>query len=206
MSSPSLQDFQKLKKLARFLVGLREVRVRYEWQPEAQARELKVFVDSDWAGCVHSRRSTSSGIIRLGRHTLKMWSTTQPTIALSSAEAEFYALVEGETRGIGIRSMLEELGVVASEVELHTDSSAAKSFASRRGVGKLRHIDLKELWLQEAVKQGKVRLKKVHGETNPADLLTKYLNLRRLASLCNSIGVEIGSRPDEQADAEGECW
>ena len=109
----------------------------------------------------------------MGKHLLRTWSATQATIGLSSAEAEFYALVEGATRGIGLQAVLEELGVPTSVVELLTDSSSAKCFASRRGVGKLRHIDLKELWLQEAVKNGKVRLSKVAGELNPADILTK---------------------------------
>ena len=125
---------------------------------------------------------------------------------MSSAEAKFYAMVEGATRGVGLRSMLEEMGMTVGAVELHTDSPSAKTFAPRRGVGKLSHIDIKELWLQEAVKQEKVRLTNVYGETNPADLPTKYVDLGRLVSLCSSIGAEIGSRPDEQADAEGECW
>ena len=147
------------------------------------------------------------GIMQRGGHTLRTRSPTQPTIAMSSAEAEFYAMVEGATRGIGPRSMLEEMGMTVGDVALHTDSSSAKSFASRRRVGKLRHIDIKELWLQEAVKEGLVRLRKVGGESNPADLLTKYLELSRIMLLSASFGVVfVGIRPGGPADAEGGCW
>ena len=57
---------------------------------------------------------------------------------------------------MGLRSMLGELGLVTGVVELHTDSSAAKSFASRLSLGKMKHVDIKFLWLQESVKLGSV--------------------------------------------------
>ena len=123
----------------------------------------------------------------IGRHTLRTWSTTQPTVALSSAEAELYAMVEGAARGLSLKTMLGELGVDVGAVELLTDSSAAKSFSSTRGLGRMRHIEVKDLWLQECVKNGRFRLFKVCGERNPADLMTKYLDLTticRLARLC----------------------
>ena len=78
-----------------------------------------------------------------------------------------------------------------NELEMHTDSSAAKSFVSRRGLGKMRHVDLKLLWLQESVKLGKIRVRKVHGECNPADLLTKYLDRARIEMLGALVGVEV---------------
>ena len=94
MAKPTASDFGKLKRLARFLVGVDEVKFRYPWQAEEKTRDLKVIVDSDWAGCKVTRKSTSGGIIRLGEHMVKSWSTPQPTIALSSGEAEFYATAE----------------------------------------------------------------------------------------------------------------
>ena len=72
--------------------------------------------------------------------------------------------------------MLKELSVEAGVVVISTDSSSAKSFASRRGLGRMRHIEVKELWLQEAVCHGRIQLKKVDGTANPADLFTKYLS------------------------------
>ena len=129
--------------------------------------------------------------MRLGRHTLKTWSTTQPVIAMSSAEAELYAMTEGATRGMGLQTMLGEMGVFIATLHLYTDSSAAKSFASRRGLGKMRHVEVKELWLQAAVKEGKVKLHKVDGEMNPADLLTKYMDLTRLRRLGELLGLQV---------------
>ena len=70
----------------------------------------------------------------IGRHLLRSWSSTQSSIAMSSAEAEYYALVEGATRSLGLQGMMRELGL-RKNIFVQTDSSAAKSFASRRGSG-----------------------------------------------------------------------
>ena len=137
----------------------------------------------------------------LGSHCIKTWSASQGAYALSSAEAEFYAMAERAARSIGMKSMLGELGIELNACCLCTDSSAAKSFASRRGLGKMRHIDVKHLWLQDLVKQGEIRLAKVLGDRNPADLLTKYHDRARVKMLGRIGGIDITLT----ADAEGEC-
>ena len=108
----------------------------------------------------------------LGQHCLRTWSSTQPAHALSVAAAEYYALAEGSTRCLGLQTMLKELGVEAGVVVISTDSSSAKSFASRRGLGRMRHIEVKELWLQEAMRRGRIQSKKVDGTVNPAASLS----------------------------------
>ena len=110
----------------------------------------------------------------LGGHLLKAWSSTQGGIALSSAEAEYYAMVEVATRSFGITNLAAEMGMTF-KIVLHTDSSGAKSMASRRWAGRVRHIETKWLWLQAAVARGLIKLKKVAGTENPADLMTKFL-------------------------------
>ena len=114
-----------------------------------------------------------SDIIR--KHIIKSWSATQKVIALSSGEAEYYGLVKGASVGIGMRGMLEDLGVKC-RVRVSTDASAAKGIASRRGLGKVRHIEVCQLWLQQKVQEGKIRVWKVKGTNNPAGLRTKHVN------------------------------
>ena len=114
---------------------------------------------------------------------------TQPTVTMSSAEEEYISMVEGATRGIGLRTMLGEMGVEVSVVVISTDSSAAKSFASQRGLKKMRHIECKELWLQEAVCRGKVKLLKIEGTKNPSDMFTKNPTHTEIAKHCNSLGI-----------------
>ena len=72
----------------------------FQWQSEDEANQMHLFVDSDWAGCAVTRRSTSGGLLKLGMHTLKTWSSTTAVVAMSSAEAELYAMTEGAIRGM----------------------------------------------------------------------------------------------------------
>eukprot|EP00973_Karenia_brevis_P081477 11294647-Karenia_brevis.AAC.1 len=66
----------------------------------------------------------------IGGHTIKTWSSTQGAYALSSAEAELYAMVDAVTRAKGLVSLAQEVGFenLSNIVQLGTDSSAAKSF------------------------------------------------------------------------------
>ena len=99
-------------------------------------------------------------------------------IALSSGEAEYYALVKGGSIGIGICSMLSDFGIrIDSRMHISTDSSAAKGICNRRGLGKVRHIDIHMLWLQERVQKGDIIIKKVAGDKNISDALTKHIDV-----------------------------
>ena len=109
----------------------------------------------------------------LGRHAIKHWSSTQTSVALSSGEAEFAGVIRGSGQGLGYQALLRDFGVEA-HLRVWTDSSAAIGICSREGLGKLRHLDTHTLWIQQAVRLGRVDLRKVAGEVNPADLFTKH--------------------------------
>eukprot|EP00973_Karenia_brevis_P089192 12368167-Karenia_brevis.AAC.1 len=89
----------------------------------------------------------------LGDHCIKTWSASQGAYALSSAEAELYGMVEAVTGAKGLLSLAREMRFVdiSNLVRLGTDSSAAKSFVCRRGLGRMRHIEIRDLWLQKEV-------------------------------------------------------
>ena len=104
----------------------------------------------------------------LGSHSIKTWSAYQGAYALGSAEAEFYGMIEGVTLAKGLPSLASELGfgTLSSVLKLGTDSSAATSFVGRRGLGKIRHLQMPDLWLQKEVAEGRVEVSKVKGEEN----------------------------------------
>ena len=121
---------------------------------------------------------------------IKHWSRTQKARALSSGEAEYYAIVTGSADGLGVRSLAEDLGWKAV-VRVWTDSSTAKAVSGRRGLGKLRHVELKWLWVQEAVKEGRIQVKKVNGEEPVADHLTKPKARAEVEDLIRLAGGEF---------------
>ena len=128
---PTARDWQQLKRLARYLINKERSVMKYEYQDRCE--DINVWTDTDYAGCKRTRKSTSGGIITFGNHVIKSWSVTQSVIALSSGEAEYYGMVRGGSIGLGMKSMLKELGV-NTRVRIKTDASAAIGIASRKGL------------------------------------------------------------------------
>ena len=89
MSKPVEGDWQKLVRLGRCLRGCPRCVLAYGWQEGPQAPFG--YSDSDWAGCKKTGKSTSGGLVLLGFHLIKSWSSTQATVAMSVGEAEYYA-------------------------------------------------------------------------------------------------------------------
>ena len=127
----------------------------------------------------------------LGSHCIKTWCASQGAFALSSAEAEFYAMVEAVTRTKGLLTLAKELGWGELSVVVHlgTDSNAAKSFVNRRGLGKMRHLEIRDLWLQKEIREGRVLVHKVLGTENPADLMTKILTIGEIEERLKGMSI-----------------
>ena len=178
-----------LKRIGRYLVGAPRFEQLFKWQ--SAPTHISVFTDSDWAGCKTTCRRTSGSSMVWGSHCLKMWSSTQATIALSSAEAELYALTKGAAQGLGMMSLMSDFGVGVS-VTIHTDASAAIGIVRRAGLGKLRHLNVRYLWVQDQVKREQLGLEKVAGTDNPADLATKHFNAEVMKKHLERLGVRTG--------------
>ena len=140
-----------------------------------------VFGDSDWAGS-ESRRSTTGAFEQYGLHRIEFSCSTQHVIALSSGEAELYATGRAAAGGSQSVQLLVEAGMEPKLVVL-TDSSANLGMHHRIRSGRVRHLDVKWLWTQEAVQSGRFSLKKVSTDRNVSDLTTKHHHEERLAVL-----------------------
>ena len=100
-----------------------------------------------------------------GRHLIKSWSTTQATIALSSGEAELYALVKGASQSLGLVSLGGDMGFDLS-AKVWSDSSAAIGITPRTGLGKVRHVTVQTLWVHDALRAKTFQLQTVDGVDN----------------------------------------
>ena len=181
LSAPTSEHECKVKHLLRFLAGTKhftqQLRPTLTLSPQHKGLDIQVFVDSDWAGCHETRRSTSGvSLFVLGANILSH-SRTQATVALSSGEAELYAIGSGIADALFVRSLVEESKLFQkSNIFVSTDSNVGKSIVSRFGASrKTKHVHLRFLYMQELVVSGMVRMRKVLGTLNPADILTKYV-------------------------------
>ena len=193
MSKPKEGDWQKLVRLGRYLKGSPRCVWEYRWQSGVGAP--KGYSDSDWAGDRETGKSTSGGIVMIGSHLIKCWSRTQDGVTLSSAEAELVALGKTAMEALGIRTMVAEWKMAASKEAstIYADASAALGIAKRQGAGKLRHINVKTLWLQEKAVQEELNYRKIKGEQNPADGLTKHVRQELSQRYAISTSIKLGA-------------
>jgi len=177
MSRPTAASWANLKKVARYLKKHPRMVFMFKRAGADSVRELVGFSDSDWAGCRATRRSMSGGLVTLAGSVLRSWSNRQATVALSVGEAELHSATKAAAELIGIQSVMLDLGWAArlKLIRLNVDSSTAQSIVHRRGVGRIRHLEVRHLWLQDLVKAGAILVRKVPGAQNPADPMTKTM-------------------------------
>ena len=200
-SVPNIESFKKLKRLVRYLAGLPRLIYRYGWQE--MPTHLDVYVDTDFAGCASTRRSTSGGAALLGNCLVKHWSKTQSTISLSSGETELHGIAQGAAQAFGLQSLMRDIGWDV-KVRVHSDATAAIGIARRKGLGKIRHLDTTDLWIQDQVRSRKISLEKVLGTDNPADILTKYVDKDTLNRALPKMNLhKMLGRPDSAPAAMG---
>ena len=180
MSNPNHQS------LARYLKRERQWRQVFEYGQ--LAGELTVFTDSDWASCKETRKSSSAGVLMLGRHTLKAYTRKQKVMAKSSAEAETVCSSIGSVRSEReVQSMMCDLGFAMKPV-LAIDAKAIEHILHRQGIGKLKHIDVAYLWVQDEIRSQRLRVRRVRSEENVADMGTNPISKTVIVKLCLTLG------------------
>ena len=178
MAAPAVKHMVMLKRIGRYLLNKPVVVIEFTESPEEDLETVVGYCDTDWAGCRRTRKSTSGGMLVVGGSIIKSWAKTQTVIATSSGEAEFYGLGKGSAEALGFKSLCEDMGMLMKTIIMWVDSTAAKAVAGRIGAGKLRHVEVCFLWIQSQVQAKKLMVRKIPGDKNPADILTKpqFLN------------------------------
>ena len=139
----------------------------------------------------------------IGQCCVKHWSKTQSTISLSSGEAELHGITQGAAQALGVKSLMADMGW-SININLHSDATAAIGIARRKGLGKIRHLDTADLWIQDQIRKGDFALVKVAGADNPADILTKNVDKPLLLKHMETLGLSVQEGRAESAPAIAE--
>ena len=124
-----------------------------------------------------------------GRHMISHWSSTQTVIALSSAEAELNAVVKMVSETLGVKNMFKSMGI-DKKIVIKTDSSACNGIVHREGCGKVKHLETRQLWVQDVVGQKIVDIQKVPRANNPSDCLTHHWSAIDGGRHMHSVGLK----------------
>ena len=123
-------------------------------------------------------------------------------VSLSSAESEMYAAASGACDAVLIVGILSWMFESFFQICLYLDSAAARGIIKRRGVGKVRHLSCRSLWLQGRMADGSMIVSPVSGLKNPADIGTKRLNVQRMKALMFLLGMFDSVRDRQVGETE----
>ena len=99
-----------------------------------------------------------------------------------------------------VTHILEELGIEA-KVHAHTDAKSVIDLLCKRGPGRMRHLHVKNLYLQQEIREGRLVIHKVTSENNVADILTKHMTPKKFQDAARNLGVRPYDENEDAADA-----
>ncbi|KAL1216602.1 Retrovirus-related Pol polyprotein from transposon TNT 1-94 [Cardamine amara subsp. amara] len=175
-SNPEMEHWKAAKKVLRYLQGTKEFMLTYR---RSDSIEVVGYSDSDYAGCVDSRKSTFGYMFLLAGGAVSWKSGKQSVIATSTMEGEFVACYEATIQALWLRNFISGLGIVdsiAKPLRIYCDNSAAVFFSKNDKYSKgAKHMEIKYLSVKEEVQKHRVAIEHIRTDMMVADPLTKGL-------------------------------
>lgn len=188
MHNPGKEHWQAVKWILRYILNTVDVGLVY--QQERGGQYVVGYCDSNYAGDLDKRRSTTGYVFTLAKAPVCWRSTLQSTVALSTTEAEYMALTEAVKEAIWLQGLLGELGIRHKHIKVHCDSQSAIMLAKNQVYhARTKHIDVRYHFIREIIEEGGVVIQKIHTTENPADMLTKTVNSIKFEHCLNLINT-----------------
>jgi hypothetical protein len=164
---------------------------------KATSAELLGFCDSDYANDLDTRRSTTGYIFSLSGGAISWKSRRQPTVALSSTEAEYMAAADACKEALWLRRLLNEVQTgsgINSDFNkpqtIHIDNNSALDLAKNpKHHDRTKHIDIRYHFIREVIENGQVALQYIPTRENVADIFTKPLPREPHKQHCANMGL-----------------
>jgi hypothetical protein len=175
MANPSLEHWIAVKRIFRYLQGTLQFKLRFGG---LSPQDVVGYCDADWAGDLEDRRSTTGFVFMMGGGTTSWSSKRQPTIALSTTEAEYMASTQATKEAIWMTKFMKELGYRKEKkaMVIRCDNQGAISLTKNPTQhARTKHIDVQHHFVRERVENGEVTFEYCSTEEMVADVLTKAL-------------------------------
>jgi hypothetical protein len=194
MEAPGIQHWAVVKQILRYLKGTQNYGCRYT--EERGSPVITSYSDSDLAGDVDDRKSTSGMVFFMGGSIISWASQKQKVVALLSCEAEYIAASTAAYQAVWLSRMLGEIqGGQPAAVKLLVDNQSAIALSKNPVFhDRSKHIDTRFHFIQECVADGKIEVEHIGTEGQLADILTKALGRVRFIELRRRLGVIVVKR------------
>ena len=187
LDQPGPEHVTALKHLLRYLQGTKTINLTFT----PNKGHLQGYTDSDWASDEESRRSTTGYIFTFGGTPISWRTRKQPTVALSSCEAEYMAMTEAVKEMIHLRQFCTSLGMIQpQQTIIHCDNQGAIALTTKRPgqLNRTKHIDVRHHFIRE---REDTEYLYIPSTSNLADILTKPLGRCQHMHLIGLMGISI---------------
>ncbi|KAH9687275.1 hypothetical protein KPL70_014703 [Citrus sinensis] len=186
MANPGGEPWIAVKRILRYIRGTSDVALCYG----GSEFTVKGYVDSDFAGDLDKRKSTTGYVFTFAGAAVSWVSKLQTVVALSTTEAEYMAATQACKEAIWIQRLLEELGHKQQKIPVFCDSQSALHIARNPAFhSRTKHIGVQYHFVREVVEDGSMDLQKIHTKENLADVLTKPINTDKFVWSRSSCGL-----------------
>ncbi|XXG87673.1 hypothetical protein AAC387_Pa11g2303 [Persea americana] len=188
MDHPTELHFQAAKRVLRYLKRTCDLGILYR---KGGDEELIAYTDSEYAGDLDDRRSTSGYVFMLNSGAVSWSSKKQPIVMLSTTEAEFVAAASCACQVVWMRRILKNSNLIqGDDTTFFCDNSSTVELSKNPMLhGRSKHIDVRFHFLRELTKDGVVKLVHCHTQEQIADIMTKPLKLDVFVKLRSLMGV-----------------
>ena len=177
---------QDAKRVLRYLSDT----VNFSLSFECEGTMMECFSDSDWAGNVEDRKSTSGFLVKVYNTSVCWGSTKQRIVALSTTKAEHIALCEAAKSILWIRTVLEDMNKQVGAATIVYEDNQGAVVWSTDGTKNCKHVAVRRNFVKEIVNKGLIEIKYCPAELMLADIFTKALQKQRFFLLRGAIEIE----------------
>ena len=187
-ANPSEKHYDYLRYVVRYLKGTSHYRLRYNG---ASNDGLLSFSDSDWAEDRDDRHSQTGFIFMMAGGAIAWTSRRQPTISLSSTEAEYKAASDACRQLMWLRTFCDEIGDdISQATPLCIDNQGAIFLAENPAIDRrTKHVEVHYHFVREFVQSGQANVYYVQSKENLADVFTKNVPLSDLTYFVKNSGL-----------------
>jgi len=189
-AEPNEAHLTAAKRVLRYLKGTQDLCLVFRPTEETP---LYGYSDANWAGDLEDRRSTTGNLFIVAGAPVSWLSKKQPTVALSTSEAEYMALSSATQEAVWLRRLMADLGLGdTGATRILEDNQGAIALAKNPvSHSRTKHIDIRHHFIREAVEDDIVEIEYCPTKEMLADILTKPLPRVTFQYLRKKMGLEL---------------
>jgi hypothetical protein len=178
-ADPSIDHLAAAQRTLRYLLSTPDLGIIYRRALDPVYPDFHGFSDSDWGGCVATRRSVTGNILSFNGSPFDWVSSKQHVVSLSSNEAELNSISTLASSIVYLKDFLASIGLNIGPFPVHTDNQPAMHYLQGTSVGRIKHAAMRLFFVRDLCSSSVLDVSYIPSAQQPADVLTKPMSRQK---------------------------